>query len=774
MHEIIKHYISTDVSILSILQNYPDKKDALIRNLKRIHECINGVGGTTAFVLSLIKHIEIRNIEPDICVFLLASLAHAILSLAPHQAKQYVSKAQGLIRKATELIPPDSPPELIAYVRTVESHIAGHTGNHVLREELLKKALLLLSPSSPRRVEIATMLAYMLAEHGRLSEMQEILTIISKNSSDSASTNSLEFINAVETGQISLAMSKMIDIEPSNPRCLFAENLQKYRLLLELMSYTNGSSVNNYTNLPDWGLVLYCLITGNSHQALRWARLAEKSCPLAITGCGMLSYNLMRAELTEGNTQAVRRLIELRKECGNVHYLDDFFMARLELLEKNITKASAHFASVLGSIRNYNAFGRLRFELKLALEMPREAMLDLVYTVDIQQSKEVVPHIEDSISANQVTTSGYKHSPLNRIVGASRFIRWLKRTITQIADMEIPVLLTGETGTGKELVARTIHDISKRKNSPFVTVDCGVISESLLESELFGHEKGAFTGAISSHPGLFEEAGDGTIFLDEIGEISPRVQLALLRVLETGEFRRVGSTKSQKISCRIIMATNADLERLVREGRFRKDLFYRLRRFEIKIPPLRTRKDDILPLVTYFLNYGRSPDTFATMSPALESKLLHYSWHGNVRELRNAIEKMRLMNSDKLHYEASDLDLSMKASVRSGELHETIVNQTLIQSDNVNIEKKDEGVIADLVDDGEPAWIGNSKIRRLATMRRLFVKYRIMTRAEIARALNISKNTATHDLKVLCQEGFIKKVQPSASPRSIYFILKEK
>lgn len=772
MHEIIKHYISTDETILSILKNYPDKKDVLIRNLKRIHECINGVGGTSTFILSLTKHIEIQNIEPDMCVFLLASLAHAILSLAPHQAKQYVPKAQGLIRKATELIPQDSPPELIAYVRTVESYIAGYTGNHVLREEFLKKALLLLSPSSPRRREIAIMLAYMLAEHGRLSEIPEILTIISKSSSDSASADSLEFINAVETGQIALAMSKMI--ETPNLHYLFAENLQKYRILLELMTHTTSSAINNYTNLPDWGLVLYCLITGNSHQALRWARLAEKSYPLAITGCGMLSYNLLRAELTEGNTQAVRRLIELRKECGNVHYMDDFFIARLELLEKNTTKASAHFASALESIRNYNAFGRLRFELKLALEMPREAMLDLVHTVDVKQSKAVFPHMESSISAHQVTSSSYQPSPLNRIIGASSFIRWLKRTITQIADMEIPVLLTGETGTGKELVARTIHEISKRKKSPFVTVDCGVISESLLESELFGHEKGAFTGAISSHPGLFEEAGDGIIFLDEIGEISPRVQLALLRVLETGEFRRVGSTKSQKISCRIIMATNAELERLVKEGRFRKDLFYRLRRLEMKIPPLRTRKNDILPLVTYFLNYGRSPDTFATMSPALESKLLHYSWPGNVRELRNAIEKMRLMNSDKLHYEASDLDLSMRVSVRSGELQGAIVNQGLIQSDNVNIENKDDVVITDLVNDGEPAWIGSSKIRRLATMRRLFVKYRIMTRAEIARALNISKNTATHDLKVLCQEGFIKKVQPSASPRSIYFILSEK
>jgi DNA-binding NtrC family response regulator len=773
MHEIIKDYINTESDIPTILEKYSDSKDKLVQHLKRIYECITGGGKTSSFVLSLIKNIEIRNIPPEMRVFLLTSLAHAILSFPPHQVKEHLPKAQGLIRKAVDLISQDLPVELVAYVRTVEALIAGYTGNHILREELLRKAFSSLPSDSPRRREIAKMLAFMLAEQGRLSEMPEILPVVSRTSQGAADANYFEFINAVETGQTGLAMSKLIDISSLYNHPAFRENIQKYRIFLELMNYSE-LSIKNYANLPDWGLVIYCLLIGNPHQALRWARLAEKSSSTSITGCGLLSYNLLRAELAEGNTQAARRLIEMRKECGNSHYMDDFFIARLELMEKNITKASAHFISVLETIRTHNAHGRLRFELKLALEMPREAMLDLLRTVDIQQGKVILSTdiVSSGLSTSQFSSSTPQHSPINKIIGVSNFIQWLKRTIVQIADMEIPVLLTGETGTGKELIARTIHEMSERKSSPFVTVDCGTISESLLESELFGHEKGAFTGAITSRHGLFEEAGNGTIFLDEIGEISSRVQLALLRVLETGEFRRVGSTEPRKISCRIITATNADLERLVKEGKYRKDLFYRLRRFEIKIPPLRMRKDDILPLAAYFLNYGRSPDVFATMSPALESKLLHYSWPGNARELRNVIEKMRLMNSDKLYYEASDVDLSLPISTQTVELQSAMVNQP--QSDNVQMEIKDEFMKDNFIADNGPPWAGSSKIRRLAKMRQLFVKYRILTRIEVARALNISKNTATHDLKVLCQEGFIKKVQPSASPRSTYFVLKEK
>jgi transcriptional regulator with PAS, ATPase and Fis domain len=196
------------------------------------------------------------------------------------------------------------------------------------------------------------------------------------------------------------------------------------------------------------------------------------------------------------------------------------------------------------------------------------------------------------------------------------------------------VLIVGETGTGKELVARALHEESERAAEPFLAVNCGAISESLLESELFGHESGAFTGARRAHRGLFEAAGRGTLLLDEIGDTSPRLQVALLRVLETGEVRPVGSSTSRKVRCRVLAATNADLTGMVGEGRFRKDLYFRLDRIAIRIPPLRERGEDILSLADHFLSEDRHDGHRPTMSEALKAALLAHQWSGNVRELR--------------------------------------------------------------------------------------------------------------------------------------------
>jgi len=220
----------------------------------------------------------------------------------------------------------------------------------------------------------------------------------------------------------------------------------------------------------------------------------------------------------------------------------------------------------------------------------------------------------------------------------------------RVGPFDASILITGETGTGKEVLARYLHRLSPRRKGPFTAVNCGALPETLLESELFGHAAGAFTGAVGNRAGLFEQAGGGTVFLDEIGDISPAMQLKLLRVLQEREIMRVGESVPRTIDVRIISATNRDLAAALREGRFREDLYYRLRVIEIEIPPLRARREDILPLARHFV--GRFAKRLEIPGLRLDAAtldfLLDYPWPGNVRELENAIERAAVLSRDGL------------------------------------------------------------------------------------------------------------------------------
>ena len=227
------------------------------------------------------------------------------------------------------------------------------------------------------------------------------------------------------------------------------------------------------------------------------------------------------------------------------------------------------------------------------------------------------------------------------LIGAHGGLRAVTELAAKVLDSETTVLLTGETGTGKELFARLIHDNGPRRSKPFIAQNCGALPESLLESELFGHARGAFTGATADRRGLFEEAHGGTMFLDEVGEMSPAMQLRLLRVLQEGELRRVGETATRRVDVRVIAATNADLETAAAAGTFRKDLFYRLNVFPIHLPPLRERAGDIPALAEHFLTVYRTRARRAvpSISPDAMARLRAYPFPGNVRELENEIER---------------------------------------------------------------------------------------------------------------------------------------
>ncbi len=231
------------------------------------------------------------------------------------------------------------------------------------------------------------------------------------------------------------------------------------------------------------------------------------------------------------------------------------------------------------------------------------------------------------------------------IIGGSSQIRQLRDLINQVADSDATILITGESGTGKELAANLVHSFSRRVNKPYLKINCNTINDSILESDLFGYEKGSFTGATARKKGKFEVVDGGTIFLDEIGDISPRMQASLLRVLQNGEMVRVGGTEPVKVDVRIIAATNVDLAKAVQEKKFRLDLFYRLNIINVPIPPLREHKEDIVDLVAFFIQRYR--EAFAKEVDFVPQEvidlLLHHDWPGNVRELESVVQRAVLM-----------------------------------------------------------------------------------------------------------------------------------
>ena len=270
------------------------------------------------------------------------------------------------------------------------------------------------------------------------------------------------------------------------------------------------------------------------------------------------------------------------------------------------------------------------------------------------------------------------HDNTNGIVVKSDKMLKVIEQAKKVAENDMNILITGESGSGKEIIARAIHNISKGDSEPFVPVNCGALPEHLFESELFGHEKGAFTGALKTKPGLLEFANNGTFFFDEIGDMSHALQVKLLRMLEEKKIRRVGGQKEIEINVRIIAATNQDLEKLVKENRFRQDLYYRLNTFNLNIPPLRERKEDILPLIFDFMKElcQKNSKTIREFSSDAKEALINYSWPGNVKKKKNVISRSYFLCSNNI--------------IQISDLPSNIVNKTVsIDEDILSLSYKD-------------------------------------------------------------------------------------
>lgn len=282
---------------------------------------------------------------------------------------------------------------------------------------------------------------------------------------------------------------------------------------------------------------------------------------------------------------------------------------------------------------------------------------------------------------------GNKQYSFDKIIGKSKVIQKTIELAKKVAVTDTTVLLTGETGTGKEVFAQAIHQESQRAKNNFVAINCSAFSKELLESEMFGHRAGAFTGATKDQKGLFEEADNGTIFLDEIGEMSLELQAKLLRVIETNEFIRIGETKPTKVNVRIIAATNRDLESEIEQGHFREDLYYRIATFQIHLPPLRVRVVDIEDISNYFINIStaKTNKKIAGVSADFYEALKQHQWKGNIRELKNVIERSVILCDNELTVE--DLPFELQKNDKTGKENNTLVAFELASAEKLHIQK---------------------------------------------------------------------------------------
>lgn len=767
----VDRYVTTDLPLQTILRRATSLKSPLASSLLALLDGLAGRAPSTE-VLKAARATSFQGSDPELMVLFLSSWAE--LSCRTGNTPE----AEQLLRRARLLFSATTHPEIRATCMAAEGILADTTGNKVKREQILRETLNVVPSHSPRRKYHVWEFALCLAQQGRATECRSDLREISWQCTENFPDTRIHIVylvDAVETGRLKEASELMPQIAKDLHQVKdIARVPWRYEALLRLMqsctdpSWSPESLRSSPPGVPNWLKVLHSLLLKSPGDALKLARLEAGRLMGSIFGSGFDSFNLIRAELSAGRWEAARHLLKMRHSRGNLHYIDDFFLARVELLGRKKKTAAACFAALLNSVERYQAGGRLDFEVRLSCDLSTNEIVGLSRSAEklakTRASSPPSPISEETESENEILKP-------DAIVGRSTAILEIRDTIIRFADLDAPILVTGETGTGKELVARTIHAASRRRTRSFVAVNCGSITDTLLESELFGHERGAFTGADRLNRGLFEEAGTGTIFLDEIGDISPHLQTALLRVLETGEIRSVGSTKTRQSRCRILAATNSPLRQLAEQGRFRMDLLYRLERLCIHIPPLRERPDDSIMLARHFLDAGRPVGTHATMSSTLREAMRSYSWPGNVRELKNVIERMRLLHSDKLSYEADDLDIATHS------VHIPAAPQPFIpSSDEPAMRTAASRKRAEPTGVNEDRLLkhGRSPMRRLQRLRKLFEKHHELTRNEIISILDVSPNTATKDLRSLCDEGYIERIEPSASSRSFYFSLKKR
>ena len=575
----MRRFVESADTLLDILEGQPEPREPVVSAMLALRQAYNGDAGERLGAIRQAGDAQLDGVEPDLAVLFLSVWAEVSSRL------RRVDETEALLRRIRPLMGARTRPEIEAYVLLADAHAFALRGKKTEAESSLRRAMKILPAGAPRRAIYLLVFARFLAHAGRETEVDGKLSEESRNvpADYAAEVPYVRFVQMVETCRLREAreLAPHVNLE-SEILVVYRTTFGRYAKLMEfLLDAVEDNDTREARSAGDASdeAVLLALLDRNPREALRLARLQEEEEPGAyVTAANFLAFDLLRAELACGNAGAARRIMAMRRELGNLHYLDHLFAARIDALDGDFRSAARHFAMVRNLCARYRAEARLDLELRMACEMPPDVAMRLALAAAESERAREGPL---SWPAPVASTP--------RLIGRSPAMEALREAIGRMAPLDAPVLITGETGVGKDLVARTLHEQSPRREHPFIAVNCGAIAETLLESELFGHARGAFTGAERERRGIFEEAGAGTVFLDEIGEMPLRLQVALLRVLESGEIRPVGSSRPRPARCRIVAATNADLAGMVRERRFRQDLFYRLHRLDIAVPSLRAR-----------------------------------------------------------------------------------------------------------------------------------------------------------------------------------------
>ncbi|PCJ54364.1 MAG: hypothetical protein COA79_21850 [Planctomycetota bacterium] len=762
---VIENWKSADHIIHDILKYSCDSKQPIVKTILAMQDSSNL--SITKIRLRAEKFVnKIDNYEINLfSLFLIIWTTKVISFNLLVEAEKLVSRID-LIKKNLVCN------EISTYFLVVKSFYYSSLGDKENREVNLLKAITYSNNNVniKFREKILNQYYGFLSNHGRLNEGLDKFKSkeLSISKLDGIQRLFFQYVNAINNVNMDEAQDHFKEIKHHIQYDNIAfqelikqnESLHFYNILTAWKNNKTYSEIV-INNNPTYKSIK-SLLLNKPKEALFWAREAVIILKSNIHSSSLHVYVLIRAEIANNNANAAINLLNSKIASGNSHFLDDFFYTRAYLLQGKEKSAIHNYNRLLKNALKLNAIARIEFELDLSCELSKghlHSFLTNIFSTNLQNRKGPT-----STKLNYKNNQKSKDNVgIKRLIGNSKEIEIVKKSIKQYAKIDSIILITGETGVGKEEVAKAIHEESDRKSEPFIAINCAAIVDSLLQSELFGHKAGSYTGANQTHKGIFESAGKGTVLLDEIGDISPLLQVTLLRVLECGEFRSIGNTKSTPYYCRIILATNKNLMKISEEKLFRKDLYYRLNKFEIKIPALRDRAGDIPYLAKYFHQLNHHNKNKISLSQSLLDKMNQYSWPGNIRELRHEVERMRMLNSQKLSYEKEDFTINTESITHYNNNESTKSGETL----KVASEKEES-----LTTEDKLILNDQNKYRRIERLKILFKKHNRLTRSEIIKAFQISSSTASTYLKLLIDENYIIKITPNSSPRSAYFILK--
>lgn len=745
MHPIVKQFVETDRVFTAILKEVADPSQPLEIIFPIVSSQMNKSHLADQTYDKIDEAIKIGHYDEE--VFLLF-ISYLIVFYCIHEMRE---KSESTYRISCGIDVKKYRVEIQAYYHQSCSYYFHFAGETLKRDDLNILSLSLMPKSSPRYYKFIANTGQILGVDGRLYLLpKEDLALL-----ESFSEKAYVPLSSLLNNALFIIDLKLIDKYHQMMIQKFKTEMHSdYERIIQTLSiFKNGLDTKLSNPILNMFLIYYYSLKNKNLENAKKVFGNLQLQKLASQDSFLFSFLLFHHAFVIGRYEIIEDILKSRKK--DYHYLIDFFIVRYFLIKEKKDLARHYYAQLLKNCEKYQAMGRLKFEMQFAFELTAVSFFELTQPIELISPPELITAID-----NTVLISGNASQGVSRIIGESKAVQDIKKKIKKFANIQRPILIIGETGVGKEIVARATHEESDHHSKPFLAINCGALTDTLLQSELFGYEAGAFTGAVTARKGIFEAAEEGVVFLDEFGEMSPKLQVSLLRILENNELLRVGGTKVRPIKCRIIAATNANIEDLIDKKLFREDLFHRLKQFSIILPSLRERKEDIPSLVDFFLNGQNSSQTQA-FSVELSLKFQEYHWPGNIRELKNEIDRIKILCGQKPIIEMEDIEIDwLKPSKNSSEkksalsvsglrhignddlMHQRILQKKLTLADKRNIKIK-----------------------------QLFQQYRQLTRGQVAEALEINLLTATKDLQRLCKEGLIVKKMPSLSPRSHFFEL---